>query len=329
LSSPALSRLPPPGPSRARTSTGTAITSGITTRSISTVTINSESAVLKFWPHSTVVLGLLSLSVRAWADDPAPRPVLLTNTPAAVQAIVTRLIDGGKLSEILPGAENGENSFEVSFVASNGREHNFTIADDGTMLSTEVEPEELPPLAWHTIHAQAPGWKVEEIDKNLAEAVLTYDVLMTRDGRERNLHLDVAGELQSRQIFPEEAPPAVWQAITNEVPGGRIDAIDENFETEANTFDVEARSTNSEYLSFQVSERGTLLSRQITLDQILPVARRTIRLQLGPNGKVIRLDRWLNRNPEGVTPIQVTGRKDGLPYNFLVGTGGRFLGRLD
>lgn len=281
------------------------------------------------WSRCAACWGVLALPVRLWADDPAPNPVALTNTPPAVQAIVTRLVDSGKLTEILPVDENGENSFEVSFVASNGREHNFTVADDGTMLSTEAEPEELPPLAWRTIHAQAPGWKVAEIDKNLAETALSYDVLMQQDGRERNLHLNVSGELQSRQIFPAEAPPAVLQAITNLVPGGRITAIDENFENEANTFDVEARSTNSEYLSFQVGEHGNLLSEQITLDQVQPVVRRTIRLQLGPNGKVIRLDRWLNRNFGGISPIQVTGRKDGLPFNFLVGPAGRFLGRLD
>lgn len=281
------------------------------------------------WTRCAAWGSVLAFPLHLWADDPASAPVALTNTPPAVQAMVTRLVDSGQLTEILPVDENGENSFEVSFVASTGREHNFTVADDGTMLSTEAEPEELPPLAWRTIHAQAPGWKVAEIDKNLAETALTYDVLMVQGKSERNLHLNVAGELQSRQIFPAEAPAAVLQAITNFVPAGRITTIDENFENEANTFDVEARSTNSEYLSFQVGENGTLLSQQITLDQVLPAVRRTIRLQVGPNGKIIRLDRWLNRNFGGISPIQVTGRKDGLPYNFLVGPAGRFLGRLD
>ena len=166
-----------------------------------------------------------------------------------------------------------------------------------------------------------------EIDKNVSAADLTFDVLVSQKGHETSFRVDLEGELLSRELELPAAPLAVRMAITNEVPGGQVVSLDENFEPEVNSFDVEAVATNGVSHSFQLAEDGTLLSREVAWSEVFPPARRTIKLQL-EDGKILRIDRWTSKQVSGVYPYEVTGRKDGQDYNFLVGPFGRFLGLM-
>jgi len=215
----------------------------------------------------------LAMPLAGLAGDPEVKPIALVSAPEAAQKMILRLVDGGRLEEVQPVDENGETSYEVSFTSKNGKEHNFTVADDGTLLSLEVLPEELPVHAWKTLRAQAPDWKLVEIDKNVSAADLTFDVLVSQKGHETSFRVDLEGELLSRELELPAAPLAVRMAITNEVPGGQVVSLDENFEPEVNSFDVEAVATNGVSHSFQLAEDGTLLSREVAWSEVFPPAR--------------------------------------------------------
>jgi hypothetical protein len=107
-----------------------------------------------------------------------------------------------------------------------------------------------------------------------------------------------------------------------------VKSIDENFDDDGPSYDVEAETKDGVTNSFTVGAGGELRSVEVTLDQIPPAPRKTIQDQIGA-GKIIRIDKSLIEKRGKVFPYQVEGRKDGKPVDFSVGPKGRFLGLDD
>ena len=301
------------------------------------MTIRSESmnplpaSICSMRIDRAIQLLLLAAGLAASAGalaGPAVKPIALVSTPAAVQQVILERVGSGRLEEIDPTDENGEKSFEVTFTSPDHATRSFTVADDGTILSLEMPPAEMSEAARKTIRAEVPGGTVEEVDKNLTGSRITYDVEVTQNGRERSLSLDADGKLISREVTLAEVAAVVQSAITNEAAGGQVENIDENVDPEGNNYDVTVVKTTGLKKGFTVASDGSLLSRDVRWDGLLPAVRRTIQLQLA-GGKVIRVDRWLKETVNGVHPYEVTGRKNGAPYDFFVGPYGRFLGMAE
>ena len=278
-------------------------------------------------PRLFFLAACLAAAGLARAEDPAEvKPVALVSTPAAVQTTVLRLVGKGTLMEVQPVKENGETSYEVSFTKKDGTERDFTVADDGTLLSRKAELAELPESVQKTIHDRAAGWTLEEIDENMTEMDRSYDVDVSKDGAEKYFTISLTGELLSKSVALAETPVAVQATVTNEVGAWTVESIDEVFDADGNSFDVAAVGKKGGRKSFSVAPDGGILSREVKLGWLPPEVRRTVNLQID-TGKIIRIDKQLKENVQGVKPFfYVTGRKEGLPYNFMVGPGGRFLG---
>ena len=319
------------------------------------------------------------------ADEPAP--VAISDTPPAVQKTINTRIGDGKLGGIDRLNESGDISFDVDYTTKDGDERGFTVAGDGQLLSTSVGLAETPAVVQKTIQAQAASWSVEGIDKNLADSEISYDVAITKDGKEKSFTVAEDGTVLTAEVALAEAPAAVQKAIGTQAPGwevesidenldeatptfevdvikdgkekdftfasdgallsmevtlddapapaqatikkqladGTIKSIDENFDPAGNTFDVEAVAKDGSPNCFTVGAGGWLRSVEVTLDQVHPAARDTIKNQIG-DGTILRIDKSLVEKKDKVLPYRVEGRKDGKPFNFSVGPKGKFLG---
>jgi len=279
----------------------------------------------KFLAISLAVFCLVTGAALA-VDD--AKPVALSDTPALVQKAIAAKIGDGKLDEIDRSKENGETVFEINFTTKAGEEHDFTVADDGTLLSIGVVLAETPAVVQKTIQAQAHGWEIEGINKNVADAEISFDVVVARDGRERSFNVAKDGVLSSMEVTLTEMPAAVQATIKAQVADGSVESIDENFDPDGNSFDVEAFAKDGGRKSFNVAPDGRLLSEEVTLEKLPPPARKTILEKIG-DGKLLRIDKSLFEKKAGVLPYEVEGRKAGRPFNFSVGPHGRFLGMDD
>lgn len=265
---------------------------------------------------------LLAGTVTAFGGDNAGS-VALSDVPPAVQKTINVQIGDGKLGEIDRTNEDDDTVFDIDFTSKAGDERDFTVADDGTLLSVEVELAETPAAVRETIHSQASGWELEGIDKNLDDTEISFDVEVSKDGREKYFTVADDGELLSVEVALAETPAAAQATIKAQTTNGNLESIDENFDPDGNSFDVEAVMKGGGRKSFCVAADGKLLSEEVTLQRTTPRARRTIKAEIG-DGRILRIDKSLLEREGGVLPYEVQGRKDGKPFDFSVGPGEDF-----
>ena len=260
------------------------------------------------------------------ADDGAllSTEVALAETPAAVQKAIETVAAGWGLNGIARNVEDAGATYDVE-VTKNGRTQNFTVDDDGTLMSISVSVEETPAAVQKAIQAQANGGQVRNIEKNVDDAEITFDVETVRVGVKQSFTLGADGALVSAEVTAVETPAAVQATIARQAAGGTVKSIDEDFDADGNSYDVEAVAKDGVTNSFTVGAGGELRSVEVTLAQIPPAPLKTIQDQIGA-GKIIRIDKSLIEKREKVLPYEVEGRKDGKPFDFSVGPKGRFLG---
>jgi len=266
-----------------------------------------------------------ALAVSA-ADD--SRTVSLAESPAVVQKTINARIGDGKLGDINASISGGETVYEVGLTAKDGQERDFTVAGDGTLLSTEVTLDETPATVQKTIRAQADGWGLESVDKNLDDTEVSYDVEVSKDGRNKTLSIGEDGTLLSTEITLAEAPAAVQKTIQTQVGNGELKSIVVLFDDYGTNYDVDVAGKDGHDKGFTVVSDGRLLSEQVSLAAVSPPARKTIKEQIG-DGTILRIDKALIERQQGVLPYEVQGRKNGKPFDFSVGPRGKFLGMDD
>ena len=256
------------------------------------------------------------------------KTISLPETPPVVQSTIHARLGDARLDEIDQTNEDGETTFDVSYTTKTGDEKGFTVADDGTVLSVEVALTDAPAGVQKTIHDQAPGWELKDLSKNMADTEVSYEVEVSKQGKEKNFTVASDGELLSAEVTPAETPPAVQATIKNQVADGTLQTVSEEFDPAGNSFEVEAMAKDGVRNAFSVRADGALLSVEVSLEKIPAAARQTIRARIG-DGKILRIDKALVEKKDGVLPYEVEGRKGGKPFNFSVGPRGRFLGLDD
>lgn len=262
-----------------------------------------------------------------FADDNS-QTVALSETPAAVQKTVNARLGDGEPGDIDKSSSDGETVYDVGLTATDGQERDFTVAEDGMLLSTEVTLAETPAAVQKTIQAQAGGWGLESIDKNLDDPEISYDVEVSKNGQEKSFMVDEDGTLLSAEMTMGEAPAAVQKTIQLQMSDGKLKSIDEMFDDDGVTYDVEVTAKGGRERAFTVAPDGRLLSEEVALDKTSPAVRKTIKEEIG-DGKILRIDKALVEKQRGVLPYEVQGRKNGKPFDFSVGPRGKFLGMTD
>jgi uncharacterized membrane protein YkoI len=275
-----------------------------------------------------VVLLICCASALAVAAADDSRTVALSETPAAVQKTINGRIGDGKLGNINASVSGGETVYDVGLTSKDGQERDFTVAGDGTLLSVEVTLDETPVAVQKTIRAQGDGWGLESVDKNLDDVEASYDVEVSKDGRNKTFTVGEDGALLSMEMTLGEAPAAVQRTVQTQVGEGKLKSIDEIFDEDGTNYDADITEKDGHDKGFTVAPDGRLLSEQVTWDAVTPAARKTIKEQIG-DGTILRIDKALLEKQQGVLPYEVQGRKNGKPFDFSVGPRGKFLGMQD
>lgn len=126
------------------------------------------------------------------------------------------------------------------------------------------ELSKLPPAVRKAIRQKLGDAKFAGVEKNTADGETTYDVEIVRDGQARGFTLDGDGNLIDEEVFLNELPAAVQQAIQKQAAGATVDEIDKSVEDGTVTYDVEAISgvkTNN----FTIDDSGQLMDTQVAL----------------------------------------------------------------
>jgi len=262
-----------------------------------------------------------------FADDNS-KAVSLSETPAVVQKTIQAQAGDGTLGEIDKDLDGGETVYNVELTAKDGTERDFTVDEDGTLLSVEVPLDETPAAVQKSVQTLKRQGELEEIDKNLDDSETTYDIELTaKDGGEKDFTIADDGTLLSARVTLSETPAAVQKTIQSRLGDGQLESIDKNFDSDGINYDVEMTTKEGREKGFTVAADGGLSSVQVELRETLRGVQRTIRNRIG-DGKILEIDKSFEKE-RGVFPYEVQGQKDGKPFDFSVGPRGRFLGMDD
>lgn len=256
------------------------------------------------------------------AVEPAAQ-VAFALLPPAVQKGIQAQLGSGKLGDIKRDEEHGEVSY-VAEITKDGRSRDYTLDEDGALLSVEVSLPETPPAVQKTIQNQIAQGTLESIGRTTDDGGASYDVeWKAKDGAAHSFSVLESGKLQSVQVALPETPPAVQAAILKEAGDGQVQDISKTFDDGAVFYDVSVNRGGQDR-DFSVAENGRLESRQVFLPELSPAAQGTVLQSIG-NGKIRRIDQVFDKK-KGVFPFEVEGLKDGKPFDFSVGPKGAFLG---
>jgi hypothetical protein len=268
-----------------------------------------------------VALGC-ALAVTALADS---TKVPLSAVPTSAQSVIHTQVGDGTMGDIFQETQDEDVVYDVALTDKAGADRDFTVAQDGTLLSVEVPLAEAPAAVKAVIESELSGGSLTSIDKNLADSEITFDVEGTaKDGTNRDFTVSDDGDILSRGVTLDQTPGAVQTAIAAQLNGATVASIDENFDDDTTNFDVTVTSSSGAPASFNVSADGSLVSKQVSLSAVPPPVRRAIHEKL-QYGTVLRVDKSYVKKM-GVFPFHVEGRVDGKPFDFDVGPRGRFLG---
>jgi len=163
----------------------------------------------------TVALDGRLLDTRVYPDE----------IPAPAQAALKSLSAGGQLGEITRNiSDNDTDSYEAD-ILRDGVTRTVTVDDHGVLLETQVLLKETPPAVQKTINDKEAGAIPGDIKKIIDGDEITYDVLMTKADRKRGFTVSTNGELLEEQVFAEELPQAVQNALQAQAKRGRLGKI--------------------------------------------------------------------------------------------------------
>jgi len=163
--------------------------------------------------------------------------MFLPELPAVVQKSIQARTKG-TVGDIYRSIDDGKIKFDVD-VTAGGKTHTHTFADDGRLLTEEVELDSLPAAVQQTIQKQSSGATLGEIDESFEDTEVTFDVEMTRDGQARSFTVNAKGELVDVQMFLSELSDPLQKAIQKEAGPGTLGEIDRAIDDGEPTFDVD------------------------------------------------------------------------------------------
>jgi uncharacterized membrane protein YkoI len=276
---------------------------------------------MNIWRLKTHGLCATASSVMLAATTAAP--VQFAQLPAPVQKGITTQLGGAKIGEIDREEEDGEVIYTVE-ATTGARTVDYTLDENGTLLSVEVALTETPLAVQKTIQSQIGQGAVESVDKSFEDGKVSYEVdFKTKEGAERSLTVLENGQLDSIEVDLTETPPAVQATVAKESAGGQVKSVEKTFDDKAVFYDVTI-NRGGVNRDIEVAENGKVESRQVFLTEVPPAVQNTIQQTLGP-AKLRSIDHVLEKKKGGST-FEVEAVKDGKSFVFSVGPKGAFLG---
>jgi len=193
---------------------------------------------------------------------------MLSRLPPAVRQTIRAQLGNGRLNSIEKDAEDGDLTCDVE-MTRDGRQRDFTVGAAGELIDQQVFLPELPSATQKCLQAQAGGGTLDDIYKSTDDGETSYDAELTSNGRTRDVTVADDGRLMSVEMFPDELPAAVRQAIQKQAADAAPDEIDKTFDDGTN-FEVDLTQAGRDR-DFTVRPDGTLLDAQVFLNE-LPAA---------------------------------------------------------
>jgi uncharacterized membrane protein YkoI len=248
----------------------------------------------------------------------------VTNLPEAVQKTMQAEAAGGTIADVQTKEEDGETRYSAT-ISKGDEDRDITVAEDGTLRSEEIPLEQTPPAVRETINKTIGNATLDDIEKDVDDGKANYDVDMTtQSGVTRNFTVEEDGHISSQQIALEDVPLAARDTIEAEVnrSGAKAGNIYRTKDEDGIGYDVEIQR-NGKNAEFSVSQDGKLESVQVFPEELPAVGQRTLRQRIA-GGKLSRIDKEFDENDQFM--YHVEARKNGKPFHFMIGPGGRFRG---
>lgn len=120
--------------------------------------------------------------------------VTLEEVPAAVRKTIKDQVGRAKLGDILRTFDDGEIFYDVE-ISRDGKERDYSVAEDGRLESREVFLSELPPQARKTVKEKIGEGKILRIDEVFVkrQGVFPYEVEGRKGGKPFNFSVGPKG----------------------------------------------------------------------------------------------------------------------------------------
>ena len=243
----------------------------------------------------------------------------LETLPDAVQKVIKEQTRDAKLVAIEENAEDNDAAFTVEYKKGDV-ERSFAVRADGVLVRVQVTLAELPEKARATAAKQVGNGAVARIDKYPSEDGASYDIEITKGGRDRAFTIDTDGELATVEMFLEETPAVVQKAIRNRLGTGRLGDIFKIIEDGEATYDV-TMSRHRRSLEFSVSASGRLITSDMLLEELPAPVQKTVRAQVGEG----RLSTITLFNDQGKTTYEVAFYKGDILHVIEVAADGKVI----
>lgn len=266
-------------------------------------------------PFFGLVLGLCGVA----ATGTNSLALGLLDVPPAVQKTIGLNLGGKTVSAIERTEDNGAVSYEVETTSKDGEEWDLTVAEDGTLLSIEIAPTDLPAVVQTAMAGQIGQGKLEGVEKEFDDGQTTYQVgVASPSGDERDFTFGEDGTLVSEEVYLAELTPDLQTAINSVVGKGKLEGIDKTFDHDETTYEVTVLTAAGQERNFTLSETGTLLSEEVSLAEFPPQIRAAINTVVG-QGKLEGIDETFDdaKIAYEVTVTDPDGKESNLTISAL------------
>jgi len=212
-------------------------------------------------------------SFQAHADK-----VPLTQLPDPVQKAIKQYSQGETLEHVERESKNGQTVYEAEFKREGVNRH-VTFAADGTVVPDKhvadifsKEPSmtvnQLPAAVQKTVKEQQAGREVADIDKEMWNGKVVYEVEFKEKGPNSRVHIASDGSIvvdkdKKRGTYLgtqlSEAPAAVQATVKQVVSSAEIEDVDRETKDGQVVYDVEVKQEGLNR-HLKIAENGTLLA---------------------------------------------------------------------
>jgi hypothetical protein len=245
--------------------------------------------------------------------------------PAAVRNAIQTRTDGEQVNGLEQDTEDGQVSYTVTATAFGGSPSSFTVAADGTLLSTDITLAAIPQPVRDGISAQLGSGKLAGLEEDLGDGEPQFvATIASPDGKQRDFTFNGEGTLDEVETSMAELPAAAQAAINAQVGQGTLEAIDKAFDGGGIQYVATITSPDGHERDFTFDEDGTLSSMEVSLDELPAPLQAAIKAQTG-TGRLDGIDKaW-----DGGTVDYEAGitAPDGLHRNISLSPQGALLSR--
>jgi len=261
---------------------------------------------------------LIAFYILFWAllgfalTETSTKALALSDVPPAVQKTIGANSPGRTVDNIERTENDGEVSYEVETTSKDGEQWDLTVAENGTLLSIELTPAELPPAVQRAITVQVGRGTLEGVAKQFDDGETTYLAgITTADGDERDFILAEDGTLVSAEVSLSELSTAIQTTVNNHVGQGKLEGIDKTFDDGEISYEATMTNPAGQERNFTIADDGTLESEEVSLADLPPAVQAAINAQLG-QGKLDGIDETFDGGAStgyGATMTTSTGQK--------------------